>query len=277
MKKGDLLKNIKQAILQQAIQGKLTEDWRKQNPDVEPASELLKRIKAEKEKLIKEKKIRKEKPLPPITQEEIPFELPDGWVWCKFKEIVNFQLGKTPSSKQSSYWANGTIEWLNIGDMIDSGFIYKTSKKITEKAVKDVFKTQSIVPVNTLLMSFKLTVGKVSINKIPLFHNEAIISIFPYTGISQSFLFNILPVITDLSASKKVLMGQTFNSTSLANMVFPLPPLAEQKAIVERVESLMQKVSAMEEEIQKSEQNAEMLMQAVLKEAFEGKKEDIEI
>ncbi|GAB4287798.1 MAG: hypothetical protein Kow0068_13610 [Marinilabiliales bacterium] len=273
----ELVKQLKQSILQEAIQGKLTQEWRKQNPDVEPASELLKRIKAEKAQLIKDKKIRKEKPLAPITEDEIPFELPNGWVWCRFKDIANFQLGKTPASKQASYWTNGTIEWLNISDMIDGGFVYKTSKKITEKAVKDVFKTQNIVPVNTLLMSFKLTVGKVSINKIPLFHNEAIISIFPYTNISQSFLFNVLPVITDLSASKKVLMGQTFNSTSLANMVFPLPPIAEQKAIVEKVESLMQKITAMEEEIQKSEQNAEMLMQAVLKEAFEGKKDEVEV
>ncbi len=267
-KQKEYVKELKQSILQEAIQGKLTEEWRKQNPNVEPASELLKQIKAEKEKLIKEKKIRKEKPLPPITEDDIPFALPKSWVWCRFKDIVNFQLGKTPASKQASYWTNGTIDWLNISDMVNGGFIYKTSKKITEKAVKDIFKTQKIVPVDTLLMSFKLTVGKVSINKIPLFHNEAIISIFPYTDISQSFLFNILPVVTKLSASKKVLMGQTFNSTSLANMLFPLAPLSEQKTIVQKVESLMQKVSQMEDEIKKSEQNAQMLMQAVLKEAF---------
>jgi len=266
----EYIKQLKQSILQEAIQGKLTKEWREKNPHIESASELLKRIKAEKEKLIKEKKIKKEKPLPPISEEEIPFKLPDSWAWCRFKDIVNFQLGKTPASKQASYWLNGTINWLNISDMTDNGYIYETTKKITEKAVKEVFKTQSIVPVDTLLMSFKLTVGKVSINKIPLYHNEAIISIFPYTGILQSFLFNILPVVTELSVSKKVLMGQTFNSTSLANMVFPLPSEEEQKVIVEKVENLMQKVSQMEEEIKKSEQNASMLMQAVLKEVFKG-------
>jgi type I restriction enzyme S subunit len=83
-----LLTQLKQSILQEAIQGKLTTDWRKQNPDVEPASELLKRIKAEKAQLIKDKKIKKEKPLPPITQEEIPFELPEGWVWCYINELA---------------------------------------------------------------------------------------------------------------------------------------------------------------------------------------------
>src|SRR5690606_30053936 len=85
---------LKQSILQDAIQGKLTEEWRTQNPDKEPASELLKRIKAEKTQLIKDKKIRKEKPLPPITEDQIPFELPEGWVWSILDEIALFKNGK---------------------------------------------------------------------------------------------------------------------------------------------------------------------------------------
>jgi len=65
------------------IQGKLTAEWREQNPNTEPAAELLKRIKAEREKIVKEKKVKKEKLLPPITENEIPFELPEGWGWCR--------------------------------------------------------------------------------------------------------------------------------------------------------------------------------------------------
>lgn len=266
-----VIKQLKKSILQEAIQGKLTEDWRVENSDIEPASVLLKRIKSEKKQLLKDKKINKLKTLPPIKNDEIPFELPAGWSWCRFKDIVNFQLGKTPASKQATYWINGKYEWLNIGDMIHNGFITKTTKKITQKAIDNVFKTQKIVPVNTLLMSFKLTVGKVSINKIPLYHNEAIISIFPYRGMSQSFLFNVLPVITELSASKKVLMGQTFNSGSLSTMLVPLPPELEQKAIVEKVENLVRKVTVLESEIKNSAVNAEMLMKSVLKEAFENR------
>ena len=75
-----LISKLKHAILQEAIQGKLTQEWRKQNPNTEPASELLERIEAEKKRLIQDNKIRKEKPLPPITEEEIPFELPKNWV-----------------------------------------------------------------------------------------------------------------------------------------------------------------------------------------------------
>ena len=270
-----LILKLKQSILQEAVQGKLTSNWREQNLNTEPASELLKRIKSEKKQLIKDKKIKKEKLMPPISKEEIPFELPNGWVWCRLGDLVNFQLGKTPASKQTSYWSNGIYNWLNIKDMVSNGYIEKTTKKIAQKAIDDVFKIQKIVPKNTLLMSFKLTVGKVSINKIPLYHNEAIISIFPYTGVLQSLLFKMLPVTTKLSASKKVLMGHTFNSSSLSSMLFPLAPIKEQKAIVEKVGILMQKYQALEREIKISEANAQMLMQAVLKEAFEGRKEKV--
>ena len=127
----DLTAQLKQSILQEAIQGKLTADWREQNPNTEPANELLKRIKAEKSQLTKVNKIKKKKALPPIAEEEIPFELPDGWVWCRFRDIVNFQLGKTPASKQVSYWSKG----------IHGQMVISTIKKF------EIFKNQ--VPENT--------------------------------------------------------------------------------------------------------------------------------
>lgn len=83
-----LLKKLRQQILQEAIEGKLTADWRAQNRDVEPASELLKRIAAEKAQMVKDKKIKAQKPLPPITNEKKPFELPQGWEWCRLGALV---------------------------------------------------------------------------------------------------------------------------------------------------------------------------------------------
>ena len=91
-----LLKKLRQSILQDAVQGKLTKEWREKNPEIEPASELLERIREEKEKLTKEKKIRKQKPLPPIKADEILFDLPDGWEWCRLGEITNsYEAGKS--------------------------------------------------------------------------------------------------------------------------------------------------------------------------------------
>ena len=115
-----LLTQLKQSILQEAIQGKLTTDWRVQNPNTEPAPELLKRIKAEKEQLIKVKGIKKKKVLPPISKEEIPFELPEGWVWCRLGtcSINRDELRKPISQKERErkakvydyYGASGCID-----------------------------------------------------------------------------------------------------------------------------------------------------------------------
>src|SRR5205814_84561 len=85
-----LITQLRQSILQEAVQGKLI----KQNKNDEPASELLKRIKAEKEKLIKQGKLKKEKPLPPITENEIPYQLPEGWVWCRLGETIELISGQ---------------------------------------------------------------------------------------------------------------------------------------------------------------------------------------
>lgn len=267
------LSQLRQSILQEAIQGKLTENWRAENPNTEPAEKLLQRIKTEKEKTAKTRTERsrskgKKSSLPEITESEIPFELPENWVWCRFSEIVDFQIGKTPASKQANYWNNGVYDWLSISDMEHKGEITRTSKKITQDAVDETFKLQKIVPIDTLLMSFKLTVGKVSINKIPLYHNEAIISIFPFDGILQSFLFHLITPIIELSKGKTVLMGQTFNSTSLANMVFPLPPTEEQHAIVQQVEILLDKCNALQTEIENLNTHNNTLLKAIFAETF---------
>lgn len=131
-----VIDTLKQSILQEAIQGKLTGAWRKQNPDVEPASELLKRIKAEKAQLIKDKKIRKEKPLPPITEDEIPFELPEDWVWCRLGEIFQTTSGGTPNRSNSKYW-NGSITWYKSGELNDGLLSANSQEKITELGLKE--------------------------------------------------------------------------------------------------------------------------------------------
>lgn len=103
------VKKLREAVLQLAVQGKLTTKWRSTNPNAEPASELLKRIKVEKEQLIKEKKIKKEKPLPSITKDEIPYELPEGWVWCRLGDILLYSdSGKSPNCEKRPVEGN---EW----------------------------------------------------------------------------------------------------------------------------------------------------------------------
>ena len=126
-----LLGKLKQAILQEAIQGKLTADWRAANPDAEPAHKLLQRIQAEKARLIAKKKIRKEKPLPEITPEEIPFEIPDGWEWCRLGLIGVFERGKSKHRPRndSRLFVDGNIPFVQTGDVARSknnGFLVES-------------------------------------------------------------------------------------------------------------------------------------------------------
>jgi len=104
-----LLKKLRQSILQNAIQGKLTADWRKAHPDTEPAADLLQRIQAEKQTLLDAKKIRKQKPLPPINPKEIPFDIPEGWAWCRLGEVLSSSdAGKSPHCEKRPALKN---EW----------------------------------------------------------------------------------------------------------------------------------------------------------------------
>ncbi|VAX06061.1 Type I restriction-modification system, specificity subunit S [hydrothermal vent metagenome] len=132
-----LLKKLRQSILQEAIEGKLTADWRQQNPDVEPASELLARIQAEKAQLIKDKKIKKQKALPPISEEEKPFKLPEGWEWCRLNELIleNPRNGYSPKAVE---FQTGT-KTLKLGATTTGKFIDTKIKYINEKIERDSF------------------------------------------------------------------------------------------------------------------------------------------
>ena len=227
---------LKNSILQLAIQGKLVE----QRPDEGTGEELYRKIQSEKQALIKAGKIKKEKPLPEISDDEKPFDIPESWAWVKFGDIVYYNMGKTPSRTESQWWGKD-IPWVSISDMIENGRVDSTKERITKSALSEVFGNK-ISEAGTLLMSFKLTVGRVSILDINAVHNEAIISIYPCYDIdnaTQMYLFKILPFISQYGESKNAIKGKTLNSTSINNMLVPLPPLAEQKRIVAKIEELL--------------------------------------
>lgn len=268
----DTLSQLKQSILQEAIQGKLTTDWRKQNPNTEPAIDLLKRIKAEKAQLIKDKKIKKEKPLPPITEDKIPFEIPESWVWCRLGEIFSTTSGGTPTKGNHRYW-KGQITWYKSGELNDSYLDIESHEKITQTGLKE--SSATLFPKGTLLIAmYGATAGKLAILGREATTNQAVCGFFENGNILTAYLFDFL--LSNRSKMIKESWGMSqpnISQTYLRNFAFALPPIEEQKAIVEKVEILMQKCNALEQEITQSEQNAQMLMQAVLKEAFERKQE----
>ena len=252
---------LKKSILQQAIQGKLVE----QCSGDEPASELLNQIKAEKKRLVKEGKLKKSALTDAVIfkgddnkyyeqiggkvvdiTDDIPFEIPQTWKWCRFGTIVKMRIGKTPSRGEQIYWSNGTHNWVSISDMVEGGTIKTVKEKVSDMAVNEIFKCYPS-PKGSLLMSFKLTVGRTSILGIDAYHNEAIITIVPYADVDNIFrdyLFYILPTISNSGDSKDAIKGKTLNGKSLNSLLIPLPPLLEQKRIVAKINLVNSKIKA---------------------------------
>ena len=243
---------LKKSILQEAIQGKLVP----QNSNEDAATVLLEQIRAEKEKLLSEGKLKKKEIVDSVIfkgednkyyekvggktleiSEEIPFVLPESWSWCRLASIVHYRIGKTPAREETAYWEPGTIPWVSISDMKEYGTVVRTKEYVSPKATTLLGK---ISPRGTLLMSFKLTVGRTAVLDIDAYHNEAIISIWPFCDSTslQPYLFYTLPVLANLGDSKDAIKGRTLNTSSINNLLIPLPPSAEQIRIVNRIKEL---------------------------------------
>lgn len=269
---GDLIKAIREAILQEAVQGKLVP----QDPKDEPVSELLKRIKAEKEKLIKEGKIKKEKPLPPITPEEIPFKLPKGWEYERLGNLATkITKGATPTTYGFDYLESG-VRFVKVENVID-GVIDNNSITgyISEEA--NSFMSRSILEENDVLFSIAGSIGKtciVSEHNLPANTNQALAII---RGTQIIFLPKFLKMLLDSQVSKKtrdLARGGAMNNVSLTdikNMVVFIPPLNEQKRIVLKVNELISFCEELQQKVQSSKKDSENLMQAVLQKTFLNK------
>ena len=253
------VKKLREYILSLAVRGKLV----KQDENDEPASVLLDRIREEKDRVVKEKKIKKEKQLTEISEDEIPYELPKGWEWVRIGDIVSFNIGKTPNRKNSAYWENGIYPWVSISDMEHGKVIFNTKQKVSQIGVDECFKGM-LSPKGTLLMSFKLTIGKMSILGMDALHNEAIVSIYPYIDEMKLFLFKLLNGFELTSGTKDAIMGKTLNSKSMKNILIALPPLNEQKRIVEKLDYLMEFCDKLEEQLEKQVKYGSLSVKSVL-------------
>jgi len=259
------ISKLRQAILQEAVQGKLVP----QDPKDEPASELIKKIKAEKEKLIKEGKIKKEKPLPPISKEEIPYGLPKGWGWCRLGMIMEICRGASPRPIKH-FLTNSSLSynWIKIGDANTGKYITQTAEKITkEGALKSV-----IVNKGDLIMSNSMSFGKPRILNINgCIHDGWLAFKFNHDLLNKDFLYILLSAQQDYYESKASGTGvRNLNINRVSEMPITLPPLAEQKRIVEKVDKLIAYCDELEKQVKKNQENAEKLMEAILKESFEN-------
>ena len=269
------IKSLRETILQLAVQGKLTAKWREENPSLENASELLKRIEAEKQQLIAEKKIKKEKPLPAIEDKDKPYELPEGWEWCRMQEVGLFERGKSKHRPRNDnrLFHEGQYPLVQTGDVSASkntGGIITTNKSF----YNDFGLQQSRMwNKGTLCITIAANIAETGFLGCNACFPDSVVGFTDLTGVNESISEYVGCYITvtksDLERYAPSTAQKNINLGILYELKFPLPPEEEQQAIVEKVNALMALCDNLEQEVDNSQTQIEQLMQSCLKEVFE--------
>uniref|UniRef100_UPI0037DC1ADF restriction endonuclease subunit S n=1 Tax=Methanobrevibacter smithii TaxID=2173 RepID=UPI0037DC1ADF len=225
----------------------------------EPASVLFERIRDEKERLIKEKKIKRNKNESFIFKEnnhfyekinengekvsideEIPFEIPDNWTWVRLNSLGLIVGGGTPKTKVNEYWANGKIPWLTPADMkfIKGKYVSHGQRNITELGLEK--SSTKLMPKNSIIYSSRAPIGYIAISKNELCTNQGFKSLVPFYEKIIDYIYYCLIALTHDIQSKA--SGTTFkeiSGTKFGEILIPLPPLNEQDKIVNKIEELI--------------------------------------
>jgi type I restriction enzyme S subunit len=135
---------------------------------------------------------------------ELPWSIPDNWTWVRFGELCWFASGRTPARKEPRYWNTGDYPWFSIADLEHGKTIYKSKETVSEIARDDVFKSEPI-KAGSLLMSFKLSIGKLSIMGVDGFHNEAIITIHPFDKSLKSYFLKCMSTFIQTVENKRAI------------------------------------------------------------------------
>lgn len=258
------LENLNQAILQEAVQGKLL----KQDPKDEPASELLKRIKGEKAKSGK-----KEKPLPAIKPDEIPFEIPENWVWCRLIDVGTTQTGTTPPTANKEFFGKD-IPFVKPADISLSGIDYENEGLTLAGLEKGVLVKED----SLMMVCIGGSTGKSNYTNRDVSCNQQINAVKGLCGVSGQFLQYFLQSPYFQKAIWAKSSGGTtpiVNKSKWESIPIPLPPLSEQKRIVAEIEKQLAKTKQLKEHIIANQQATEQLLKALLHQAFEVKEMEI--
>ena len=235
----ELPERLKKSILQEAIEGRLVP----QDPNDEPASVLLDKIRKEKARLVKEGKLKK-KDLEetPIYEDEIPFKIPESWEWTRIGNIYKTTSGGTPEKGHPEYY-DGNIPWVKVGDLTNL-YIDQTEDKITQEGLDH--SSAKIFPKDTILLAMYCNdaIGKSSIITIPMTTNQAICGLYPNSYLVKEYVYFAIQSnrkkLQELSAGGA---QKNINQKIVNNLMIPVPPLAEQKRIVAKIEQLMKEIN----------------------------------
>jgi type I restriction enzyme S subunit len=272
----NIITQLKQSILQEAISGQLTAEWRSHHPIKKgdpnfDAKALLAKIKAEKEVLMAEGKLKKEKPLSEILPDDIPFDLPKSWVWCRLGDVCT-KIGSGSTPKGSDYSQKG-IPFFRSQNIHNKGLVFHEIKYISPE-IHEKMSGTAIISGDLLLNITGGSLGRCAlvpdnINDGNVSQHVCIIRTLFLNQIFSHFLV-LSPLFQKLVFNQTTGAGREgLPKYNLERFVIPLPPLAEQKIIVEKVDHIMKIIDQLEEQIKHRQKLAEDLMQTVLQEAFE--------
>ncbi|HBL7018657.1 TPA: restriction endonuclease subunit S, partial [Serratia marcescens] len=242
---------LKQTILQLAVMGKLVP----QDPNDEPASELLKHIEQEKAQLVKEGKIKKQKPLPPVSDEEKPFELPIGWVWCRLPDLGELARGKSKHRPRNdpALYSNGNCPLVQTGDVSRSNGVIKTYTALyNELGVKQ----SRIWPRGTLCITIAANIADSGILEFDACFPDSVVGYSPFFPEIPVKYFDIYMRTMKASLEKYApsTAQKNINLDILSQVLVPCPPLNEFERIVEKVDVLFSIFDTLKSRLQSAQQ-----------------------
>ncbi|MEH7730996.1 restriction endonuclease subunit S [Bacillus safensis] len=265
--------DLKNGILQLAIQGKLVEQQKEEGT----VKELLQQVKVEKDQLIKEGKIKKEKKLQEITQDEIPFDIPDSWQWMRLGSVLEIARGGSPRPIKSFLTdSNDGINWIKIGDTDKGG---KYINQTNEKIIKEGLKKSRYVKKGDFLLSNSMSFGRPYILNIDGCIHDGWLVLSQFIEVfNKEFLYYLLSsrmVFNQFSSRVSGAVVNNLNSDKVRLTLVPIPPLEEQKRIVEKIEELMPYVEkydkAYSEVGELNKKFPEDMQKSILQYAIQGK------
>lgn len=230
------LEVLKSKIIDAGIQGKLTE----QLPEDGTAEELLRQIAKEKKQLLKEKKIKATKALPEITEDEIPFEIPDNWKWVRIQELIEKDLGGgTPSKAVPEYWDNGNIPWASVKDFsaAEGGYLVDTIDHITQEGLEN--SSANLADEKSIVICMRMGLGKIARVAKPMAINQDLRAIWLNKAVLEDYF---VLFYSTLRIEGRGMTVAGIRKNELMSMVFPLPPISEQKRIVEKIQQIMSSI-----------------------------------
>lgn len=228
--------DMKKSLLQYAIQGKLVE----QRSEEGTAEELFAQIQEGKQRLIAEKKIKKEKPLPEITEDEKPFDIPESWKWVRLQEIGELSRGRSQKRPRNdpSLFENGTFPFIQTGDVARAnGHISSWTTMYNQEGVAQ----SRIWPSGTVCLTIAANIGDAAILDFDACFPDSVVGFNAYNPImsNEFFMYGLMCYKTILDKLSHSTAQKNINIEILSQIAFPLPPLAEQKRIVEKLEQLL--------------------------------------